>query len=336
MNYSKPKISVIMPVFNAELFLKKSIDSILNQTIDNFEFIIINDGSTDNTLNIIKSYNDKRIKIINNRINIGISGSLNKGKALAAGEYIARQDADDISEPNRFLLQLKYLDENNLDLVDTNIVFIDQEDNYIQDYTSRFYAPNETLSHLFFYEINHATILCKRKFLEFNEIDYQSRPAEDYDFFLNLALLGMKSGHMIEPLVKVRKYEESLCGSNWLNIKKDINLRRINLLNEIKLKPNIKLEKIHIALVDQNISDLLNYKFIDIINWCNSILESNSQFNIFNDKYMKKELYSRLLKIIKFNIKTSIKDIFYLWKYAYIYEKSLSLRDFFYLYRYGK
>ena len=110
MNYSKPKISVIMPVFNAELFLKKSIDSILNQTIDNFEFIIINDGSTDNTLNIIKSYDDKRIKIVNNQINIGISGSLNKGKALAAGEYIARQDADDISEPNRFSSQIKYLD----------------------------------------------------------------------------------------------------------------------------------------------------------------------------------------------------------------------------------
>ena len=107
-----PKISVIMPVYNMEKFLAKAIDSILNQTINNFEFIIINDGSTDNSLNILKSYNDKRIKIINNSKNLGIAKSLNKGKEVAVGEYIARQDADDISEPDRFFHQLDYLNKN--------------------------------------------------------------------------------------------------------------------------------------------------------------------------------------------------------------------------------
>ena len=114
MTNTQPKISVLMPVYNCEKFLKKAIDSILNQTFDNFEYIIINDGSTDNTLNIIKSYKDKRIKIINNSKNLGISRSLNKGIRQAKGEYIARHDSDDISDLNRFKLQLEYLGKKKL------------------------------------------------------------------------------------------------------------------------------------------------------------------------------------------------------------------------------
>ena len=106
MKIIQPKISVLMPVYNCEKFLKEAIDSILNQTFDNLEYIIINDGSTDNSLNIINSYKDKRIKIINNSKNIGISRSLNKGISHATGKFIARQDADDISELDRMISHL--------------------------------------------------------------------------------------------------------------------------------------------------------------------------------------------------------------------------------------
>ena len=104
-----PKISVLMPVYNGDKYLKKSINSILRQTFDDFELIIINDGSTDLSLSIIKSYQDKRIKIINNSKNIGIAYSLNKGLNKANGDYIARQDQDDISHPERFMCQVNYL-----------------------------------------------------------------------------------------------------------------------------------------------------------------------------------------------------------------------------------
>jgi glycosyltransferase involved in cell wall biosynthesis len=101
-----------MSVYNGEKYLREAVDSILNQTFKDFEFIIINDGSTDETLKILNDYNDPRIKIINNKENIGLTRSLNKGLKLAKGEYIARQDADDISIPERLEKELNFLKTN--------------------------------------------------------------------------------------------------------------------------------------------------------------------------------------------------------------------------------
>lgn len=126
-------LSVVMPVFNAELFIKEAIDSILNQTFVNFEFIIVNDGSTDNSLDIIKTYHDERIILINQN-NQGLSKSLNNGIAIAKGKYIARMDADDISLPTRFEKQLKFLNENkNCILLGSNIYIIDVKGNILDE-----------------------------------------------------------------------------------------------------------------------------------------------------------------------------------------------------------
>ncbi len=101
-----PLISVIMPVYNGEKFLRQSIDSILNQTIKDFELIIINDGSTDNTENIILSYDDDRVKYIKNESNLKLIKTLNKGLNIATGKYISRMDADDIAVNTLFEKQL--------------------------------------------------------------------------------------------------------------------------------------------------------------------------------------------------------------------------------------
>ena len=105
-------ISIVMSVFNGEQFLRTSVESMLNQTYINFEFIIVNDGSVDNTFNILKKYakKDLRIKIINNDKNIGLTKSLNKGLKIAKGKFIARMDADDISLPERLEKQLSFME----------------------------------------------------------------------------------------------------------------------------------------------------------------------------------------------------------------------------------
>jgi len=112
-----PKVSVVMPVFNGERYLKESIESILNQTFKDFEFIIVDDGSTNRTAEILKDYTkrDPRIKIITNEKNIGLTKSLNKAIKIVQGEYIARQDADDVSLPQRLEKQVEFL-ENNLEI----------------------------------------------------------------------------------------------------------------------------------------------------------------------------------------------------------------------------
>ncbi|MCI6531364.1 MAG: glycosyltransferase [Mesosutterella sp.] len=107
----EPIISVIMPTFNAETYLRESVESILNQSIDDFELLIVDDGSTDGTLNLLNSYKDKRIKILNGPRN-GIAAALNLGIHSAAAKFIARMDADDVSLPDRFENQIKILNES--------------------------------------------------------------------------------------------------------------------------------------------------------------------------------------------------------------------------------
>lgn len=106
-----PKISVIMPAYNAEKYIAEAIDSILNQTFADFELIILNDHSSDRTEEIILSYKDSRIVYVKNEQNLGVAGTLNRGLEIARGEYIARMDADDISMPERFARQAERLDE---------------------------------------------------------------------------------------------------------------------------------------------------------------------------------------------------------------------------------
>jgi glycosyltransferase involved in cell wall biosynthesis len=126
----KPLISVVMPVYNAERYLNDSIQSILNQTFKDFEFIIINDGSTDHSKKILEKFKkeDKRIVLINNTKNLGLQKTLNRGLKIAKGRYIARMDADDISLPNRLGIQFSYLEKNkDIFLIGGSAIVIDEE-----------------------------------------------------------------------------------------------------------------------------------------------------------------------------------------------------------------
>lgn len=111
---SAPRISVVLPAYNAEEFIAEAIESILNQTFTDFELIILNDGSTDRTPEIIQKYAkmDKRIVFVNNPENRGLIAVLNQGLDMARGEFVARMDADDISLPTRFEKQVAYMDSH--------------------------------------------------------------------------------------------------------------------------------------------------------------------------------------------------------------------------------
>ena len=107
-----PPISVLMPAYNARAFIAQSVQSVLAQTFEDFELLVVNDGSTDETRDILAAFDDPRLRIIDNPRNLGIVGSLNHGLALARGRYIARMDADDFCLPHRFVRQKAFLDAN--------------------------------------------------------------------------------------------------------------------------------------------------------------------------------------------------------------------------------
>ena len=107
-----PTVTILMAVHNDEKFIKQAIDSILNQDFTDFEFIIINDASNDLTKQIILSFNDPRINLIENKTRIGLTKSLNKGIHLAKGIYVARMDSDDLSLPDRIKKQVDFLNKS--------------------------------------------------------------------------------------------------------------------------------------------------------------------------------------------------------------------------------
>lgn len=124
---SKPLISVVLPVYNCERYIGAAIASILNQSFDDFELIIINDGSSDASDKIISSFTDSRINYIQQE-NKGLAKTLNNGVSVALGKYVARMDADDISEPNRFERQIEVFKKNaDVGIVSSNVEYINED-----------------------------------------------------------------------------------------------------------------------------------------------------------------------------------------------------------------
>src|SRR5688572_20082581 len=143
----KPLVTVLMPVYNAEKYLREAMDSILKQTLTDFEFLIIDDGSKDNSVDIINAYTDPRIRLVKNEHNLGISKTLNRGIEMASAELIARMDADDISYPARLQNQYDYFQKNpECALLSTWARMVTEDNEHIrtEKYRSRLHYYNLT------------------------------------------------------------------------------------------------------------------------------------------------------------------------------------------------
>lgn len=184
-----PRVSVLMSVYNGEKHLHQAVDSILNQTFKDFEFLIINDGSTDKTAQILQSNYDPRIKIINNDKNIGLTKSLNKGLKIARGKYIARMDADDISMPERLEKEVRLLERRkNVGLVGTYCLVINENGKVFYEFKS---SANEKIlkkNLLAENQFTHGSAMFRRRCLE-KAGDYREEfvVAQDYDLWLRIA-----------------------------------------------------------------------------------------------------------------------------------------------------
>ena len=208
---NNPKISVIMSVYDGEKYLDESIQSILNQTFKDFEFIIINDCSTDNSLYIIKQYakNDKRIVLIQNEENIGLTKSLNKGLKIAKGKYIARMDADDVALSERFNKQYDYLEKNkNVFLLGTSAMMIDEDGNRSIKITAitqekKIYSRLRKKN-----TIIHSSIMFRNDFELFYRENFKY--AQDYDLYLRVLSEGKIIKNILEVLLYYRVCKNSI------------------------------------------------------------------------------------------------------------------------------
>jgi glycosyltransferase involved in cell wall biosynthesis len=185
-----PCVTVLMPVYNGEIYLREAIESILSQTFTDFEFLIINDGSTDKSEKIIKSYNDSRIRYVKNESNLKLIATLNNGIELAKGKYILRMDADDISVPNRIEKQVAFMEQNpEIGLCGTWFNTFDEQGEkgrctYAEDH------DKICFKHLYQIHLSHGTsIIRKSTLMEFEfRFDKNFAHAEDYDLFTRMSL----------------------------------------------------------------------------------------------------------------------------------------------------
>lgn len=242
-NNKNPKITVLLPVYNCELYIKEAVDSILCQTFDDFELLIIDDASTDKTIHIIKTYSDERIKLIEKTINKGLTDSLNLGIQLAQGKYIARMDGDDVSVKIRFEKQVAFLELNpDVVLCGSNFTIVGTEDRIIVP------ENNEDIRLALLKKncIAHPSVMIRKQTLiDFSLLyDETKEPAEDYDLWVRLMTKG-KLHNLQQELLKYRIHNAQ------------VSQKRIEEQNDLTLETRIQALKCLELPLDNNEINLL-------------------------------------------------------------------------------
>lgn len=282
-----PQISVVMPAYNAEKYVTEAINSILNQTFTDFEFIIINDASNDSTKEIIESFRDQRIKLINNEQNQGVAKSLNIGISAAKGKYIARMDADDISLPERFQTQFNFMEQNpEIDICGSWAETFGYEKKIIE-------AP---LSHgdikdtnFFSCSMLHPTVI----FINKGEVIYSQEytSAQDYDLWSRM-IDKLIFANIPEVLLLYRTHPNQIGAMKKQEQNNNANIVRMKNLSTIGIKLSENEQKIY--------NDFFAEQFIP-----ENIEEVATAVNIFEkissagEKYGYGEKFQELIKLFQ-------------------------------------
>lgn len=257
------KISVVMPVYNAEKYLDEAIESILNQTYKDFEFIIINDGSTDKSLAIIEKYKnqDERIVLIS-RENRGLIASLNEGIELAKGEYIARMDADDISLSQRFKKQLELMEKKNLDICGCHYARKNSNNKYLDT----IYTPLDEYSLLLYLILTvpfaHGSVMIRKRFIIKSHIEYglnNIKYAEDKAFWIDMFRNNAKFGNVNEVLFEYRELNNSISKVKAKEYDKYANNLKMSFIQEFAIPIKLSLKQININNLSYLESEHLSY-----------------------------------------------------------------------------
>ena len=214
MKNVNPLVTVLLPVYNGEKYIRESIQSVLNQTFINFELLIINDGSTDKTVEIINSFKDKRINLLHNQQNLKLIRTLNKGIDLAKGKYIARMDADDISLPMRIEKQVAFMEsEPDVGLCGTWTKGIDENGSNLKYGHTKYAVLHDEifLNQLVHIQFVHGSCMIRKGTLIENELKYDPdiMHAEDYDLWTRMQS-QTKLANLSEFLVKYRIHNDSV------------------------------------------------------------------------------------------------------------------------------
>ncbi len=227
---STSEISVIFPAYNAEKYISEAIESILSQTFHDFELIIVDDGSTDNTRSIIEKFSkkDSRIRPLFNEKNLGVVESLNRAIDISKGKYIARMDHDDISLPERLATQIRFFEEHpEIAAVGSNVILIDDKGDTIG--IRRLPETPEEIGKFLVLgnQLVHPTVMLRREVFGVVGKYKKVLHAEDYHLWIEMVKKGLKLYNIQIPLMKYRMIDphkvtitnKLRCGISTINLK---------------------------------------------------------------------------------------------------------------------
>ena len=275
-----PLISVVLPVYNCSLYIQDAISSILNQTIQDFELIIIDDCSIDNTVKIVQSIGDSRIKLILKEQNKGLIDSLNIGFKEAQGKYIARMDGDDISLPDRFKKQLEILENNS-------------EIQVCGCWLQKFGSSNEIIKHKEFHDdiktqlllgnsMSLGSVMLIRKVFQNFFFDISKVHVEDYDFWARTAF-NYNFYNIQEVFYLYRVHQEQVSSVfNETQKQKDITIK-LALFHKLNYDKNVFNDE----LIKKVIFTNDKIEIVDCIlffKWLNALVKVNEIQYIYGQK----------------------------------------------------
>jgi glycosyltransferase involved in cell wall biosynthesis len=305
---SKPYVSVLIPVFNCQGYVLEAINSILKQTFTDFELIVIDDGSTDGTRELLETIHDKRVKIFFNEKNMGQPYSRNKGIEIANGNYIAQLDADDVATPDRLEKQLLFF-KNHSDcaILGSFEGIIDGNSRLkLNKIISRYIKPDYIYSSLLFLysTITHRSVMAKSEVLKQFKYNEEYVTCQDYDLFSRICLAGFKLYNINEILVFRREHSNRITHNKWrisfekrTEIAKGL-LKKLQInFNEDDLIKHVYLRKLHIM------RDLYKIDF-DYLKWAEKwllkLICANNKYKIYPVKAFK-SLAGKCWRTVYFN-----------------------------------
>ncbi len=314
-------------------YIKESVESILNQHYTNFELIIIDDCSFDGSAEIIQSINDERIIYLKNETNIGLNKSLNLGFSLAKGKYIARMDHDDISLPNRFSIQVEFLENNpSYVLVGSNCNIINEKGDIISISREIVRNDNDLKASLFFTcPFVHPGIMLRNSVFQNFPSFYNESIKQAEDYVLYCSIMGMGKFYTSKEILLLYREHQSIHRGTSLNNMSSIIEGRIFGWSILLDKLAISINKETLLLHDKfsYYSNLITEQEISLVNpYLNLLLEikaSNKFKKLFDQHSIEKEISIRSFFVGKFLIKNKVSVFSYIDKFY----KSLTLNQFF-------
>lgn len=264
---NSPLVSVVMPVYNCQLYLSLAIKSILAQTYKNFEFIIIDDASNDSTPKILNDFNkiDKRIILLKNKTKLGVTKSLNIGVSKAKGKYIIRMDADDWSYPERFKLQVELMEKNPQVVVSGS--YVEVCDSKLKTiYVRKYHIDDKDIrKHIFRYSpFAHPATIWRTNILKKERYNEMLTTCQDYELYFRVGKFG-KFLNLDKPLLKLRLHDHSMSA----------------LQNDLQWK-NTVLIRLHAVLMLGYQMSKVDKIYVFLQEVCTTLLPVKLRFILFN------------------------------------------------------